>query len=479
MSPKNADQPATLEALTKAVEDASRAYDEAHANDASQEDQERLYQALSDAQEALDAGLPPTPQADPDTGEVLEGVAVEVTPQDVPDPDGRDQGEEPPHPAEVRHLPAVRPAPAEPRVQVSPTPTSLPAVRPPTTVAVGPVRDPGLARPTGMVAMEDILASMTEEDFDARLRSLKVGQDRLQRIQRDLMTEDVDYGRVGNIAKPTLLKPGAEKLCRFYGLVADFTNTLTIGDGLTAPALAYTSRCDLHFQDISGPIVGVGYGTANSWEARYRWRSAGKVCPACGNKVRRSSRQEGQWWCPRDPGCGSNFDAGTPEARAIEAQPAGKVENPDPHDLAVTLLKMAEKRAHVDGTLRATATSGLFTQDVEDQGPAAVQEAPRAAQEPQDGSQPPHPAQDTTEARQERQAAGQDRNDPRAVPPRQAAPQAGPGQWVAGPLDDRCPKHKKPWRSNSRGWFCPSKDNQTDNGWCVITAHPQWVANQP
>ena len=57
---------------------------------------------------------------------------------------------------------------------------------------------------------------------------------------------------------------------------------------------------------------------------------------------------------------------------------AGEVENPDPWDLDTTLLKMAEKRAHVDATLRACAASGLFTQDIEDQvrPPAPVEPAP-------------------------------------------------------------------------------------------------------
>jgi hypothetical protein len=60
-------------------------------------------------------------------------------------------------------------------------------------------------------------------------------------------------------------------------------------------------------------------------------------------------------------------------------------------DLGVTLLKMSEKRAFVDSVLRATATSGLFTQDVveeavEDTAPVSSSYGPsvagRAAGEP-------------------------------------------------------------------------------------------------
>jgi hypothetical protein len=62
-------------------------------------------------------------------------------------------------------------------------------------------------------------------------------------------------------------------------------------------------------------------------------------------------------------GCGTKFRDGDP---SIEGQAVGRTENPDPFDLDVVLAKMSEKRAYIDATLRATAASGLFTQDLEE-----------------------------------------------------------------------------------------------------------------
>jgi hypothetical protein len=43
-----------------------------------------------------------------------------------------------------------------------------------------------------------------------------------------------------------------------------------------------------------------------------------------------------------------------------------KMENPDIADTYNTVLKMAKKRAYIDGILSATAASDIFTQDIED-----------------------------------------------------------------------------------------------------------------
>src|SRR6185295_4560350 len=62
------------------------------------------------------------------------------------------------------------------------------------------------------------LAFMGDKDFEARLVALKKGQERVRLIQRELMEKDEDYGIIPGTPKPTLLKPGAEKLCNVYGL---------------------------------------------------------------------------------------------------------------------------------------------------------------------------------------------------------------------------------------------------------------------
>src|SRR3990167_4495170 len=211
------------------------------------------------------------------------------------------------------------------------------------------------------------LASLTDDEFKTRLQALKRGRDRIATIQRELMDRDVDYGTIPGTPKPTLLKPGAEKLCDIYGLRADFMPMRVIGDGIAEPALAYQTRCELHLGYLDGPIVAVGYGSANSWERKHRYRRAERACPECGTigALLRSKQGKAEWFCwTKKGGCGKTFPIADP--RVVD-QPLGDIENPDPWDLDTTLLKMAEKRAHVDATLRATAASGLFTQDIEDQ----------------------------------------------------------------------------------------------------------------
>jgi len=39
------------------------------------------------------------------------------------------------------------------------------------------------------------------------------------------------------------------------------------------------------------------------------------------------------------------------------------------------------------------------------------------------------------------------------------------------PVGDRCPDHNKPWRSNSRGWYCPTK---VGDGWCQQHPSSEW-----
>jgi hypothetical protein len=233
----------------------------------------------------------------------------------------------------------------------------------PRALAVMP--DQGMAA-TGALA----LAAMTDAEFDRRLAALEKGRDRVARIQKALMVADVDYGTIPGTPKPTLYKPGAEKLCQAYGLAADFAPIRTVGDGLTEPALAYQMRCDLHLGSLQGVVVAVGNGSANSWERKHRYRRGERVCPNCGKTgtiIKGKAEYGGGWLCwKKKDGCDSKWPDSSPE---IEDQVVGDVENPDPWDLDTTLLKMAEKRAFVDATLRATAASGLFTQDLEDNPP--------------------------------------------------------------------------------------------------------------
>lgn len=207
------------------------------------------------------------------------------------------------------------------------------------------------------------LAAMDDAAFERNIEMLQRGQQRLVELTEKLLVSGQDYGRVPGIKKPFLQKPGAEKLCNFYGLAVRFEVDRIEGDGVIAPNLAYHVRAYAHLRDFDGPVVAQGFGEANTWEERYRWRDAKPTCPACNRegliRGKPDGKLKGKWWCPsREGGCNRTFEAADPAVIA-----GGKVENPDPWGLANTLIKMAEKRAHVDVTLRATGTSGFFTQD--------------------------------------------------------------------------------------------------------------------
>jgi hypothetical protein len=227
-----------------------------------------------------------------------------------------------------------------------------------------PERQIEVSKPTGFMAGFAAAAALDDETFERNLAMLKKGQERVRRIQEALMTEGVDYGTVGDTKKPTLLKPGAEKLCLAYGLVARITVELIRGDGFEQPALRYDATCFLHVGSWDGSIVAVGYGSSSSWERRYRYSRPGAVCPDCGKPGLIKTRRNVYWHpfdAKPDGGCNANFSIDDPRVVA-----GVRVENADPWDNQNTLLKMSEKRSMVDAVLRATGTSGLFSQDLED-----------------------------------------------------------------------------------------------------------------
>lgn len=191
-----------------------------------------------------------------------------------------------------------------------------------------------------------------------------------------IMVQDTDYGRVPGTNKDTLLKPGAEKLVSFFGLTPVFEDVTVIEDFTGAqhngePLLYYREKCKLYRGEM---LVATADGSANSWEEKYRYRRAERVCPNCGQAAIMRSKYapkdqpsaEPGWYCnAKAGGCGGSFPAKDP---AIVNQVAGRVPNPNPADLANTILKMAQKRALVAATLIAVNASEFFTQDVEDMG---------------------------------------------------------------------------------------------------------------
>ncbi len=187
-------------------------------------------------------------------------------------------------------------------------------------------------------------------------------------VSSNLMKKDVDYGVIPGTPKPTLLKPGAEKLCTFFGLASRFQILTSIEDWMGEqhdgePFFYYLYRCQLWRGDL---LVAEGDGSCNSWEKKYRWRSADRLCPHCNKPTIIKGREEygGGWLCfAKKGGCGAKFRDGD---ESIESQVVGLVPNPDIADQVNTVQKMAQKRALVQATLLAVNASEFFTQDVED-----------------------------------------------------------------------------------------------------------------
>lgn len=177
------------------------------------------------------------------------------------------------------------------------------------------------------------LESMSDADFTKRLALLKKGQERIRQIQKELLVPGEDYGVVPGVAKPMLFKAGAEKLCKFYSYVPTFRVLRIPGDGTSTPHMTIDVVCFLSPVGWQGEPSGAGAGSCNTTEKKYR---------------------------TKDP-------KATTGARCEKAS-----------DLDNTILKMAIKRAYVDATLRVTATSGLFSQDLAD---AQEEQAERAREQ--------------------------------------------------------------------------------------------------
>jgi len=204
----------------------------------------------------------------------------------------------------------------------------------------------------------------------------------MARITGEIMREGQDYGAIpGTGKKPSLLKPGAEKLTTFFGLRKEFDIVKQDEDWMGTehggePFFYYLVRCSLWRDNV---LVAAADGSCNSWESRYRYRKAERVCPQCQADAIIKGKQEygGGWVCfKKRGGCGAKFPDGD---QAIEGQQTGRILNKDIYDQVNTILKMAEKRALVATTLLAVAASEFFTQDMEDIIDGDWTEQPKAA----------------------------------------------------------------------------------------------------
>ncbi len=156
--------------------------------------------------------------------------------------------------------------------------------------------------------------NITEEfvpEFAITLNTARERINMLQNFVKEMMMPNIDYGIIQGCKKPSLLKPGAEKLCDIFGFSKQLEVLNRIEDWVTG-LFHYEIKVIL-INKKTGLVEAEGIGCCNSREKKFK--------------------------------------------------------NQDSFTIINTLLKMAKKRALIDAVLSATRSSGIFTQDMEDMEP--------------------------------------------------------------------------------------------------------------
>ena len=177
----------------------------------------------------------------------------------------------------------------------------------------------------------------------------------LRAMMQAVLREDVDYGVIpGTGTKPSLLKPGAEKLLQWFGFghTAEVTETERDAGG-GWQGVTYRCTVTKSMQDGRTVVVAMCEGYAGYDEDRFFMTAEGARRKA-EEKERANARRYERNVNP------AKWETVTSDYRA----PRNSV------------MKMAQKRALVGAALQATSASTLFTQDVEDNAPAAEAAGP-------------------------------------------------------------------------------------------------------
>ncbi len=184
---------------------------------------------------------------------------------------------------------------------------------------------------------------------------IKVQITSMQLLMKDVLKENVHYGKVPGCGdKPTLLKPGAEKLAMAFNLdLQTETEVIEMGMGHRE----YRCMTTVYLKG-TGKRLGNGAGCATTQESKWKYRSenTGAEVPKEYWDNRNSELLGGSEFSPRKI---------TRDNKSVWII-FHKVEHDNPADYYNTCLKMAEKRSKVCAVLNVTAASDIFTQDIEE-----------------------------------------------------------------------------------------------------------------
>jgi hypothetical protein len=204
------------------------------------------------------------------------------------------------------------------------------------------------ASPLIPITQQDLTALKKQREILKKFISSQMKEANFKNPSADDYGEG-DYGVIPGTKKKSLLKPGAEKLLRLFGLGA--RNRLADKEIDRAANFAmYTYRCEVYHLR-SNVVIAECEGSVNSQEVKYRERTVWrKKKLANGKEVSESIKEE-------TPVC----------------------------DILNTIMKMAQKRALIGATILATSASDFFTQDMEaDEDPemTKAQDTPPPTSEP-------------------------------------------------------------------------------------------------
>jgi hypothetical protein len=181
----------------------------------------------------------------------------------------------------------------------------------------------------------------------------------LTELMKDVLVENVDYGKIPGVDKPSLWKPGAEKICTLFRLDPQFTIEERI---LEDDFIMYSTKCTI-YHIPSGARWGSYIGSCNSHEEKYRWTKA----------------------------LLSEYEVSPDEQRRLKVRGYGDNAytvyqvHGDPYEILNTIQKQSCKRAMVGAVLVTTNASAIFTQDLSEE-----DDSPSGKAKPrQDGKAPP------------------------------------------------------------------------------------------
>lgn len=189
----------------------------------------------------------------------------------------------------------------------------------------------------------------------------------IQDVMRSVMRDGEHYGKIPGCGdKPSLLKPGAEKLMFTFRLVAD--PEVEVHELYHPSVQGHREyRVKVKIYSNGGVYMGGGVGSCSTMESKYRYRG--------GEKIPTDTPVPTEYWNLKKDGRldeakgligGDGYGVAKIDGKWVVCEIGEKMEHDNPADFYNTCEKMAKKRALVDATLTVTAASDIFTQDIEE-----------------------------------------------------------------------------------------------------------------